>query len=166
MPVDWIPNVIQLHKLHGSVDWTQDESGAVVRDPDAKRPLIIYPRASKFEISYQQPFLELMGRFQTALRRPETGLMVIGSGFGDAHVSQPLMAAVAANVRMTAVVIAPDLEESENPHIKRMRDLIAAGDRRLALLDARFEESVPLMPDLVAPTEAEKHEVRLAESGG
>lgn len=72
VPVDWVPNVLQLHKLHGSVDWAADSSGDVRRDATVARPLIIYPRSSKFEISYQQPFLELIGRFQAALRRPET----------------------------------------------------------------------------------------------
>jgi hypothetical protein len=166
VPVDWVPNVIQLHKLHGSVDWARDDGGAVLRDESSERPLIIYPRSSKFEISYQQPFLELMGRFQSALRLPETGLMIVGSGFGDAHIAEPVIAAVSANVRLTVVLVAPGIQESDNVHIKRMRDLIAGGDRRLALLDGTFEEAVPLVPDLVAPTEAERHEERLAAAPG
>lgn len=166
VPVDWVPNVIQLHKLHGSVDWARDEAGDVLRDATADRPLIIYPRSSKFEVSYQQPFLELMARFQAALRRPETGVLIIGSSFSDTHIAQPVMAAIAANVRLTAVFISPSLETTENPHIKKMRDLIDGGDRRLALLEAKFEDAIRLVPDLVAPTEAERHESRLASATG
>jgi hypothetical protein len=160
VPVDWVPNVLQLHKLHGSVDWVGGADGEVRRDATVDRPLIIYPRSSKFELSYQQPFLDLMSRFQTALRRPETGLLVIGSGFNDDHISQPVMAALRANVRLSVLVVSPSLETSTNPHIGKIRDLIERGDRRLALLAARFEEAVVRVPDLVADTEAERHEAR------
>jgi SIR2-like domain len=160
VPVDWVPNVLQLHKLHGSVDWLKDDTG-VVRDSAASRPLIVYPRSSKFEISYQQPFLELMARYQRALRRPDTGLLVIGSGFHDDHIAHPLMAALRANVRLNAIIIAPSVETSENESIQTIAGFISRGDRRLGLLAASFEEAVPEIPDLVTATEAERHEGRL-----
>jgi hypothetical protein len=163
-PIDWAPNVIQLHKLHGSVDWFRAPDGEVRKDASAKHPLIVYPRASKFEVSYQQPFLELMARFQAALRRPETGLMIIGSGFNDDHISQPILAALRSNVRLTAVVVDPDLEGSKNQHIARVRELIKRGDRRIALLAGTFEEAVERMPDFIALTETEHHEARIAKS--
>lgn len=127
-----------------------------------KRPLIIYPRSSKFEVSYQQPFLELMGRFQAALRRPETGLLVLGSGFHDEHITQPIIAALRANVRLSAVVVSPSLEVSDNPSIQTISRLIEHGDRRLGLLAATFEDAVQRIPDLVAQSETERHEARLA----
>jgi hypothetical protein len=61
--VEWMPNVLQLLKLHGSVDW-QDTGSGVIRTPEPERPLIVYPRATKFEASYQQPFLEFMAKFR------------------------------------------------------------------------------------------------------
>jgi hypothetical protein len=161
IPVEWVPNVVQLHKLHGSVDWMVDTSGEVRRSAEAPRPLIIYPRSSKFEVSYQQPFLELMARFQGALRRPETGLLIIGSGFQDDHITQPIMAAVRANVRLSAVVISPHLEESDNVHIRKIGDLIARGDRRLGMIGATFEDALKHVPDLVAEGEMERHEARI-----
>jgi hypothetical protein len=162
VPVDWVPNVVQLHKLHGSVDWAADSNGEVRRDAAEPQPLIVYPRSSKFEVSYQQPFLELMGRFQAALRRPETGLLILGSGFNDEHITQPIMAALRANVRLAAVVVSPGLETSENPNIKRIAALIEQGDRRLGLLATTFEDAVQRIPDLVAPSETERHEARVA----
>jgi SIR2-like domain len=160
VPVDWVPNVVQLHKLHGSVDWVQDGSG-VARKAEASQPLIIYPRSSKFEISYQQPFLELMARFQAALRRLDTGLVVIGSGLHDDHIAQPIMAALRANVRLSAVVISPGLETSENESIREIAALISRGDRRLSLWATSFEDAVRMIPDFVAATEAERHEERM-----
>jgi hypothetical protein len=162
VPVEWVPNVVQLHKLHGSVDWAADPNGEVRRDAREAKPLIIYPRSSKYEVSYQQPFLELMARFQASLRRPETGLLILGSGFNDDHITQPIMAALRANVRLSAVVVSPSLHESGNPSLKRMASLIQQGDRRLGLFAGTFEEAVHLLPDLVAESETERHEARLA----
>jgi hypothetical protein len=163
VPVDWVPNVLQLHKLHGSVDWAE-AGGEVRRDFGVESPLIVYPRSSKFEASYQQPFLELMARFQAALRRPETGLLIVGSGFNDEHITQPIMAALRANVRLTAIVVSPGLETSDNESVETVRRLIAGGDRRLVLLAGTFEQFVPIVPDLVAETQAERHQARLASA--
>ena len=50
-----------------------------------------YPRYSKFESSFDQPFIELMSRFQLSLREPNTGLIVVGFGFNDHHMAEPIM---------------------------------------------------------------------------
>ncbi len=159
-PLDWVPNVVQVHKLHGSIDWN-DSNGVVQRDQPSKRPVIIYPRASKFEASYQQPFLELMSRFQSALRRSGTGLVVAGSGFEDRHIAEPVMAAVRGNVGLRILVIARSLEEKEDGMIGALKKLIAEGDRRIALVAGSFESVVRALPDLVAPMEEEVHAKRI-----
>lgn len=158
--VEWIPNVLHLLKLHGSVDW-KTEGGRVVRSPGPETPLIIYPRSSKFEVSYRQPFLELMGRFQTALRRPDTALLIVGSGLADRHVLEPVLAAVRSNVRLSVLVASPDLVDSDRDHAQLFRDYIARGDRRLTLLAAKFHELMPAIPDLVPQGESERHEQRM-----
>jgi hypothetical protein len=159
-PVDWVPNVLQLHKLHGSIDWTA--SGiSVTRGAVSERPVIVYPRSSKFEASYQQPFLEMMSRFQAALRRPNTGLIVAGCGFEDRHIMEPFMAAVRGNVGINIIVLSRSLEKKTNKVSGVMSSLIEQGDRRLALLAGSFPDGVEVMPDLVASTEDEIHEKRL-----
>ncbi|HEX5309266.1 MAG TPA: SIR2 family protein [Solirubrobacteraceae bacterium] len=157
--IEWMPNVLQLLKLHGSVDWEQTSSG-VVRTPQPKRPLIVYPRATKFEASYQQPFLEFMAKFQSALRQPDTGVLVIGSGWSDQHLAEPLLAAIRSNVRLSMLVVAPNLVDTKNEHIQKLIQFIRRGDRRLALLAATFQELVSELPELMPETEAEQHQVR------
>lgn len=157
--VEWMPNVLQLLKLHGSVDWEQTSNG-VVRTPRPKRPLIVYPRATKFEASYQQPFLEFMAKFQAALRRPDTGVLVIGSGWSDQHLAEPLLAAIRSNVRLSLMVVAPSLINTDNERLKKLTDFIRRGDRRLAMLAATFQELVPELPELMPETEAEQHQAR------
>jgi hypothetical protein len=159
-PPEFIPNVFQLYKLHGSVDWTR-EGGMVRRDELAKRPLLIYPRHTKFESSYEPPFIDFMGRFQISLRLENAAMLVIGFGFKDNHLTQPILSAIRANVGLRLVVVDPDLEKPKSEAIEEITRLIKSGDSRLTLLQASYEEFVPAIPDLVAETEDERHEQRL-----
>jgi hypothetical protein len=157
---DYVPNVVHLYKLHGSVDWdVQDRQ--VVKVESATKPLIIYPRVTKFELSYDQPYLELMSRFQAALRLPNTGLLAIGFGFNDAHLAQPLMAAIASNIHLRAMIVDPTADTSKKTDIQTIEKLIANGDWRLTLAATTLQSFVPLVPDLVTDTEEEQHRKRM-----
>jgi hypothetical protein len=157
---DYLPNVFYLFKLHGSVDWELG-SGQVTKKQIPTKPLIIYPRMSKFESSYDQPFIELMSRFQLSLREPNTGLLVLGFGMNDHHIVQPVLSAIRANIGLKAAIVSPSLKAGKNAAIQSIRALIQDGDWRLSLLNAKFEEIVSLLPDLVKETEAEQHGARL-----
>lgn len=157
---NFIPNVFHLYKLHGSIDWQQDDD-RIVKQVSPKKPVLIYPRHSKFELSYESPFLDLMSRFQGALRQTETSLLVIGFGFNDKHLTQPILSAIRSNVGLRTLVVSPSLETSENEAVGVITNLISAGDSRLGLVAATFEEFVPYLPDLVSETEEERHRKRL-----
>jgi len=159
---DYISNVFHLYKIHGSIDW-ELQGTRVVRVRKPERPLLIYPRHSKFESSYDQPFIEMMSRFQVALRQPNTAVLVIGLGFNDPHIYQPLMSAVRSNVGLRLVVVDPDAAKKVKPALAELVSLIKGGDHRLALLNGSFEAFVPVLPDLVAVTEEERH-LRRVES--
>lgn len=156
---DFLPNVFQLYKLHGSVDWDR-RGDEVFRVTQPKCPVLIYPRDSKFELSYEPPFLEMMGRFLSALRQPKTALLVIGFGFTDKHLTLPVLSAIRSNVGLRITVVDPALATTQNPAIARLTDLVAHGDARISLVSAKFEEFVPLIPDLVSVSEEEQHEAR------
>lgn len=162
---DYIPNVFHMYKIHGSVDW-EIRGDQVIKTPLPAKPLIIYPRHNKFEASYDQPFIEMMSRFQVALRQPNTGLLVIGFGFNDPHIWQPIMSAVRSNVSLKAMIVDPALASSPKNPVKQIESLIKAGDSRLVLLATGFEDLVPILPDLVAATEDERHRERLRTLGG
>jgi hypothetical protein len=164
---DYIPNVFHLYKIHGSVDWDSDGS-TIKRGGEPNRPLLVYPRHSKFELSYNQPFLEMMSRLQIALREPNTGLLIIGFGFSDQHITQPIVSAVRSNVGLKAIVVDPSLTAipaSKTPLLE-LKSLLDSGDLRLSFVSARFEQFVPLLPDLVAATDEEQHRSRLKKLGG
>lgn len=167
---DFISNVFHLYKLHGSVDWTLNSiSKEIEKDPLTQSPLLIYPRNTKYELSFEQPYLEMMSAFQTALRQPDTGLLVLGFGFNDNHLAEPILSAINSNLHMKVVICDPGLapkgqgdaakegSESWNPYMRKIKYLIDRGDARLALVSATFEEVVPLMPDIAAETDLEQH---------
>lgn len=69
---DPIPNSFHLYKLHGSVDWQRQEpSGEITKWMPSGKPVLIYPRNSKYELAFEQPYLEMIGAFQSAVREPD-----------------------------------------------------------------------------------------------
>lgn len=172
---DFIPNVFHLYKLHGSIDWEQDDSTGEIRRTEAPdKPLLIYPRSTKYELAFAQPYLEMMAALQAALREPNTGLLVMGFGFGDNHLAAPILSGIRTNLALKVRILSPLLapgkkadgtayagEASSNSHIASVKSLVEMGDARLSLLNCTFEEAVPLMPDIVAESDLEKHLARV-----
>jgi len=156
-----VPNVVHFFKLHGSLNWRNNIAGQTVRNLGAGKPVIIYPRDSKFESSYQQPFLEMMARFQAALREPNTGLLICGFGFNDPHLVEPIITALRSNVSLRLVIANPVIEKTKSRALQWVQNLVEQGDHRITLLEITFERLVSLIPDLVTKTEAELHFERI-----
>jgi len=111
---DYLESVFHLYKMHGSVDWHRSSDG-IVRDPETKTPYLIYPRDEKFALSFEQPFLEMMSRFQMSLREKDTALLLVGFGFNDHHLNQPIFHALATNPNFKLLVIDYSPEEKLAP---------------------------------------------------
>lgn len=157
---DYIENLFQLYKIHGSIDWEFDEdSKRINKTLETSHPLLIYPRNTKYELAFAQPYLEMISSFQSAIREEETGLLIIGFGFNDNHIAEPILAAIETNLAMKVVVISPDVDEQSdnNPHLSKISGLIDQGDARLSLIAATFEDIVPKIPDVAAMTDLERH---------
>jgi len=170
---DYIESVIHLYKLHGSIDW-KAEGGDVVKDGKAEKPLLIYPRSSKYEQAFEPPYLDMMSAFQNILRQPDTALLVIGFGFRDDHLARPIMSALNANPTLKVIVcdpgFFPDADDNDehrlcsvvllNSYHRKLASLIAQEDPRVALIRGRFEEIVREIPDLTAESDRERHAER------
>jgi len=164
---DYISNVFHLYKLHGSIDWQKNEvTNEIERVKDTDKPILVYPRNTKYELAFEQPYLEMMSAFQTALRQPETALLVVGFGFNDNHLAEPVISAIHSNLNLKVVVCDPFLAPREdgnvgaakkNDHLKKIAYLISKGDARLSLVNTTFEELVPELPDIAADTDLEQH---------
>jgi NAD-dependent SIR2 family protein deacetylase len=100
----FISKVFHLYKLHGSLNWAR-ENDKIIQKNNAKNPLIIYPASEKYESSYEQPYFEMMSRFQQALRKEETLLIVIGFGFQDKHIKNVIVEAVEQNPSFQLLIV-------------------------------------------------------------
>jgi hypothetical protein len=85
-------------KLHGSIDWIGATRGVVMRvrpaavnPSDPNQTLLIYPQATKYQVTQRDPFASLFSEFRTALsRRTSTLLTICGYSFGDPHVNEEI----------------------------------------------------------------------------
>lgn len=157
---DFIENLYQLYKVHGSIDWELDDaSNKINKKPGTDKPLLIYPRSTKYEMAFAQPYLEMISSFQSAIRQRDTGLLIVGFGFNDNHIAEPILAAVETNLSLKVVTISPGMQEASatNPHLSKIAGLIDRGDARLSMIGATFEEIVPTIPDITAMTDLERH---------
>ncbi len=156
---DFITNVFHLYKLHGSVDWDIVD-GKIFRNQNPENPCMIFPRSSKYQYSYSQPYIEMMSRFQTSLRYNNLTLLVIGFGFNDFHLTQPILSSIKSNVSLNVVIVSPDLEDSRNQTILNIIEYAKSGDTRLTLLNGTFDELITYLPSVDAITENDIHNAR------
>jgi hypothetical protein len=185
----FIPNVFHLYKLHGSIDWER-RTNDIEKKHDTEKPLLIYPRSSKYEQAFSQPYLEMMAALQAALREPNTGLLIVGFGFNDNHIAEPILSAIRSNLGLKVVIVDPSLVKITDGHkhiadggeqgdlnghgeyeapgnaesnlfLKKIQQLMDQGDARLTFLNGTFEEVTRDMPDMTAETDLEKHMARM-----
>jgi len=100
----FVSKVFHLYKLHGSLNWTK-EGEKIIQQDEPEIPLIIYPASDKYESSYEQPYFEMMSRFQQALRDENVLLVVIGFGFQDKHIQNVIIEAVDQNPSFQLVIV-------------------------------------------------------------
>lgn len=162
---DYLEGVFHLLKLHGSVDWIRLDDGRIKEkeNSDKGEPCMIYPAGGKYQQSYIQPHLEIFSRFTSSLRASNTCLLVIGFGFRDSHLSEPIISAVNTNPKFRLIIVNPNLEkkvESKNGADENWQYLGVLSERGedVFLIDTSFEKFVETIPDLQALTPAQKLE--------
>lgn len=111
----YITNVIHLYKLHGSLDWEKNKDDRIIIKDKSSEPHIIYPSADKYESSYEQPYFEMMSRFQQVLRKDNVLMIIIGFGFKDKHIQNVIMEAVEQNPSFQLVIVNYNKDGSINP---------------------------------------------------
>lgn len=101
----FVSKVFHLYKMHGSLTWEKTERGIVQQVNSTESPLIVYPASDKYESSYEQPYFEMMSRFQQALRKENALLIVVGFGFRDKHIQNVILEAVNQNPSFQLVIV-------------------------------------------------------------
>jgi hypothetical protein len=161
---NYLEGVIQLYKIHGSVNWARSYDGKSVttkEKPAADEACLIYPAKGKYQQSYIQPHLELVAQFLSSLRDPNTCLIVTGFGFNDDHLSEPILSAVKTNPHLRLIVADCCAEDwnndklAKNTYRKELFELAQKGDD-IWFINAAFQDFAELIPDLKSLTPADR----------
>lgn len=108
----FVPKVFHLYKPHGSINWELSGENIIIND-ETNVPLMIYPKDSKYENSYDQPFFEMMSRFQQNLRKDNVLLICLGFSFGDKHIITAIKEAVAQNPSFRLLIVTRTIRDNE-----------------------------------------------------
>lgn len=100
-----------LIKMHGSIDWFLCDKGYVwrVRDndryPKVNRRVLIYPQATKYIATQQDPFSSQFDLFRKSLNsRQSNTLAVCGYSFGDDHINNEIEFALSKEENKTVLL--------------------------------------------------------------
>ncbi|MEP4247008.1 SIR2 family protein [Tateyamaria sp.] len=179
---DYLDGVFHLYKLHGSVDWRRRSDDVVIRSldepTDKRKPVLIYPRSSKYQEAFESPYLDMFAAFQAALREPDTTLIISGFGFADDHISAPIWSAIQSNLSLRLVfcdrgfvehhkLFGEDVQEidldlgGQLPYQSKIARLVQQGDTRITILNGRFEDLADALPMISGKTDRQLLQDRL-----
>lgn len=158
-----LEGVFHMYKLHGSVNWSKmaENEVEVESNPAPDSACLIYPAKGKYQQSYVQPHLELVSQYFSVLREPNTCLIVVGFGFNDDHLAEPILAAVRTNPHLRLIIVNPSADDvtarpkEDNKYWKTLFQLAKQGED-VWLINANFGDFAELIPDLKSLTPAQR----------
>jgi hypothetical protein len=147
---NFVQRVFHLHKLHGSINWERiKETGDVIVNNETEEALMVYPREAKYEDSYEQPFFEMMARFQRNLRlNDDTLLVCIGYSFNDKHINAAIEEALNQNPGFRLAIIDPSFD---NPNASKSLKTIkgnALKTERILMVSETFTDFANYFPEI------------------
>lgn len=138
-------NVFHLYKLHGSVNWEKKENEVIQIDSPAKA-MMIYPNSNKYESSYEQPYFEMMSRFQSELRKGGTTTLIsIGFSFADKHIFTMINEALNQNPSLNLVIIEPFINPELNENFEKLFEL-SKKSSQILIIGEFFKDFVSSLP--------------------
>lgn len=145
---DYIERVFHLYKLHGSINWKKitNPTKVVISEEISDDPLMIYPRSNKYEASYDQPFFEMMSRFQTALRQDNSTLVTTGFSFSDKHIVTAIFEAFNQNPSFNLIIVDPFFSDSDNEVLDELIDR-AKETKRIVFIGEFFNAFAKALPE-------------------
>ena len=144
------------------MDWIKTEQGVQKRISDSQEgdPVIIYPSSTKYQSSYESPYLDMMASFLEAVQKPKTAILCLGFGFNDKHINNAIIMALRTNPELLLMVGTRSLfaeQSSFNENIKiLLMDAVKSGDSRISLVDSDFATFVDKLPERNKPTPEEE----------
>lgn len=153
---NFITRVFHLYKPHGSVDWERSKDGTIKQSENVTDALMIYPKDSKYENSYEQPFFEMMSRFHQNLRKENILLICIGFSFSDKHIVTAIMEALTQNPSFQLMVVNKgiDISDSFNWLVE-----LSKKHSSIVLVDEKFIDFAENYPDLKSYNQDEQNKI-------
>lgn len=112
--------VVDIWKVHGSVDWFIDENNQVASFPFTKeipqgfKPLIVPPGKNKYSSTHEEPYRSIISAADSAFLEAGAYLCV-GYGFNDEHIQPKLLAQIQKGKPI--VILAKKMTDSCRRHI-------------------------------------------------
>jgi hypothetical protein len=165
-----VDGYVHFCKLHGSVNWTEEETGlfpiresADKLDPSADR-VMIYPTPSKQTASFGSPYSDMFREFQRQIIQDQSVLFVMGFSFSDEHINNIIFQGLTLpGFRLIAFLNPDDANNSVT------KELAALGDPRISFIWGSDEETGKkahyfdsIVQDLM-PTSADQKEEQAIE---
>jgi len=127
-----IDNFFYLYKLHGSVNWIEDDSHSklfrvkeiqeelIDSDGDLAKSVMIYPTPLKQNESLGSPYSDLFREFQKKLMQHNNILVTVGYSFRDEHINNLIYQAF--TIPSFRLIIIGDCNQSEIEKLKSLED--------------------------------------------
>lgn len=147
-----IGKLFYLFKMHGSLNWKrnameieQSDSKIAVEDR-----VMIFPQDSKYEHSYEQPYFEMMARFQQSLRIENTLLITIGFSFLDKHISSVILETLKQNPSLHLIVLTfPEVAGNDKVYQQELHKITEL-QSRVTLIAETFKDFTANFPENIA----------------
>lgn len=101
----------RLWKIHGSINWFQNQNKEVYRSSLTKAnhdSYLIYPSHLKYEQSRKMPYLALIDQLNRFIRQSNSLLIISGYSFNDQHLNDTIISALKANPNSMAIALLYD----------------------------------------------------------
>lgn len=112
--------VVDVWKVHGSLDWFMSPSGVPISFPLSKaiasgfQPLIVPPGKNKYSSTHDEPYRSIIAEADKAFTQAGA-YICIGYGFNDEHIQPKLLAQISKGKPI--VILAKSMTESCKKHI-------------------------------------------------
>jgi len=140
-----IPQWTRLWKLHGSLGWGYDVGEKrIIRSREiSDDSVVIYPSMLKYDDSRKQPYSSYIERLSQFLKKDDGVLFICGYSFGDEHINDTIMNALAQSKSTTIIALVFDesLSEASVPiNIGRRTSKIMICGNKKALIGGTFAD--------------------------
>jgi hypothetical protein len=123
--------------------------GKITIHENPTKPLMVYPRQAKYEDSYEQPFFEMMARFQRSLRiNNDTLLISIGYSFNDKHINAAIEEALNQNPSFRLAVVTPTFDKDEISNSLKEIKYAAEDSERILMISEKFIDFAKFFPEI------------------